>query len=930
MLVKANNLWAAALTALLISACGGGNVENGQPAGVATGDSRSELGGEHFVNNVQPQLGFCRSCHIPEGVADVDDGRRFLLSANPAEDYANTHQAWQRLGGGVDNNLLLREASDDSEPHSGGKPWVKGGAAYNAVHRLLSCWQSGVDCTPSGVGGAAELPPLLGNPGKHFFVNQLCDGAADTTPIDWSRDPRRLLQADGFAGSAQLIDSEAYGVHFNDPYEICHTDTLFETQARQNALRVAAGKEAIYSAKRDPATCGEWRRAVQNGHDWVAMTPSDQPHSGDHVGGVASAQVWNSLWRLWEMPERPANYDDELFERYGHSPPPAHIYNPYPIVDAERGIDERQLLSKDFGGSGRLPLGFAQGRDADGNYMGTIGLTCFSCHAGQIGSGEVTSRDGVANTRSYGGNDSGTFMGLPNTNTELGVLYLDLINAAQYEREGRSELPFDVPAVGYIPLINTTRGTNAADTEIEAMVIRRDFDSLENDAHLLTYPLHGNTGDQDPPAWWWLSNKTRYLWFGGHSTDSSRGNMYFGSVNDLSGEQVKGNEGTYEDVHQWSLTLEAPDYPAGYCRGSDGQPTEGDHSGCIRRGLAEQGAVLFHEKDLWANDANPDIPRPKGNGSCAGCHGAYSPRYINDKRFLPDPVLAGMVGYTVPMEIIDTDPAQAEGWASELREHVSTFWWSYTDAVAGYILPEEKDRMTETLDDYMFSGISGGDFADHLSRTLGHSGNLELLADATSPALAASLGQIPNLGIGESVGRVKGACAFEEKTVGYVTPPLHGVWASAPYLHNGSVPTVWGILDPDTRPKVWRRQRTTTPVHFNAFETRINGESSGYNWDKMGWNYDLMNCGDGGQGIPYYSCQPAQDMPTEIQWGADLLLGGLLWPTWVVPPPVGARGLEDRMIFNTGMYSKKNRGHEWTRALSDSERRALLEYMKTL
>jgi endo-cleaving rubber dioxygenase len=163
-----------------------------------------------------------------------------------------------------------------------------------------------------------------------------------------------------------------------------------------------------------------------------------------------------------------------------------------------------------------------------------------------------------------------------------------------------------------------------------------------------------------------------------------------------------------------------------------------------------------------------------------------------------------------------------------------------------------------------------------------------------------------------------------------VTPPLHGVWASAPYFHNGSVPNVWAVLDPDDRPKAWRRQRTTTPVHFNAFETRIDGPSGGYDWDKLGWKYDAMDCGDGGQGIPYYTCQPAQDVPPEIQWGADLLLGGLLWPTWVVPPPVGDQGLEDRMVFNTSMYSKKNRGHEWTRGLTDTERRALVEYLKTL
>ena len=40
---------------------------------------------------------------------------------------------------------------------------------------------------------------------------------------------------------------------------------------------------------------------------------------------------------------------------------------------------------------------------------------------------------------------------------------------------------------------------------------------------------------------------------------------------------------------------------------------------------------------------------------------------------------------------------------------------------------------------------------------------------------------------------------------GYVAPPLDGVWASAPYLHNGSVPTLWHLLHPEERPKVWRR-----------------------------------------------------------------------------------------------------------------------------
>ena len=32
--------------------------------------------------------------------------------------------------------------------------------------------------------------------------------------------------------------------------------------------------------------------------------------------------------------------------------------------------------------------------------------------------------------------------------------------------------------------------------------------------------------------------------------------------------------------------------------------------------------------------------------------------------------------------------------------------------------------------------------------------------------------------------------------VGYVAPPLHGIWASAPYFHNGSVPTLWHVCIP--------------------------------------------------------------------------------------------------------------------------------------
>jgi hypothetical protein len=42
--------------------------------------------------------------------------------------------------------------------------------------------------------------------------------------------------------------------------------------------------------------------------------------------------------------------------------------------------------------------------------------------------------------------------------------------------------------------------------------------------------------------------------------------------------------------------------------------------------------------------------------------------------------------------------------------------------------------------------------------------------------------------------------AAPASTGGYVAPILSGLWATAPYLHNGSVPTLWHLLHPAQRP----------------------------------------------------------------------------------------------------------------------------------
>jgi mono/diheme cytochrome c family protein len=67
-----------------------------------------------------------------------------------------------------------------------------------------------------------------------------------------------------------------------------------------------------------------------------------------------------------------------------------------------------------------------------------------------------------------------------------------------------------------------------------------------------------------------------------------------------------------------------------------------------------------------------------------------------------------------------------------------------------------------------------------------------------------------------------------QPSAAYIAPPLDGIWASAPYFHNGSVPTLLAVLDPGERPMVWKR----------SFDSRD------YDWDKLGWNFIHSNNDD--------------------------------------------------------------------------------------
>ena len=108
---------------------------------------------------------------------------------------------------------------------------------------------------------------------------------------------------------------------------------------------------------------------------------------------------------------------------------------------------------------------------------------------------------------------------------------------------------------------------------------------------------------------------------------------------------------------------------------------------------------------------------------------------------------------------------------------------------------------------------------------------------------------------------------------GYVAPPLTGLWASAPYLHNGSVPTLRHVLHAAERPVVWRRS------------------IDGYDQDRVG--LDVRELTD----VP----EADRDDPR-------------------------AR----RRYFDTRLPGKSAAGHTFPEALDEPQKRAVLEYLKTL
>ncbi len=153
-----------------------------------------------------------------------------------------------------------------------------------------------------------------------------------------------------------------------------------------------------------------------------------------------------------------------------------------------------------------------------------------------------------------------------------------------------------------------------------------------------------------------------------------------------------------------------------------------------------------------------------------------------------------------------------------------------------------------------------------------------LLVDAdlvgTDVALAAGSGQFGQAYLQWFAESFYGEVARLEPQYGYMAPPLDGVWASAPYFHNGSVPTVAGVLESGARPQYWTR----------SFD------SKDYDPAALGWKYSAPGHGHADE------------------------------------PDAAKR----RQIYDTTQFGHGNGGHVFGDGLAPDQRAAVIEYLKTL
>jgi len=101
----------------------------------------------------------------------------------------------------------------------------------------------------------------------------------------------------------------------------------------------------------------------------------------------------------------------------------------------------------------------------------------------------------------------------------------------------------------------------------------------------------------------------------------------------------------------------------------------------------------------------------------------------------------------------------------------------------------------------------------------------------------------------------------EEDLIGYIAPFLDGIWLKAPYLHNGSVPTLRDLLEPAAqRPKVFWRG-------YDVYDqTRVGFVSDNAAAQRVGTKLDTASKGGGNQGHEFGTTLTAEEKDALVEY----------------------------------------------------------------
>lgn len=578
----------------------------------------------------------------------------------------------------------------------------------------------------------------------------------------------------------------------------------------------------------NPTTCGEFRASVARGKYNL--------ESRDYFQFFSTSTAYYKLYKIWGYLLRPSDFDEQVRKRYGLTKAPFNNPYPYPWENPKWTN----------GGSGQLPLGLVQVKDDNGQYTGMIASSCSGCHDSKIG----------------GDGESYFHWGRANGSIDAGLIQSDLFRANVFTE------PLQLAPIPW----SVNRGNTDAIGIIDYLPALFDMDTMMLAPSLLEYfPSHAG-GQSKAPHWYHRAFKTRQFWDGALTSDNVRSEAAFGMANlTRDAEARRALTPEFEDIDNFLISMSPPTYP-----------------GEIDFELAEEGAIIFHERDLWAGGANADIPKTPGNGSCASCHGVYSPRHAADTNYLPDPRLKGVSGVITPLETIGTDPQRA------------------------LLMEDERKRRAWNTSFFAYNDLSPD-----------HTGFVDSL-------IVSELNRVPRSQYDRGEGPVFSPLGPNEwiDPFGYIAPPLYGVWGGAPYFHNGSVPDMWGVLKPSSRARIWKRNQTA-PGDFGK-NRGLDMSFAAFDWEKMGWKHEALECSNNFLTSPFLPC--TNDMATPDILFANVAnkvaeFNSLAYQT---PPPITDKQIKSRMIFNSYLYSMGNQGHEFTKSLTDEERYALIEYMKTL